>query len=277
MPLKHALITALMLMLAWANPGLSKPSARLAVSPDRYEVEFDANGGPTESLVVKNLANVPLTIQVSLSNWELDENNIVREIPPQEDSLDQWMVINPLVATIPPDSPQTFRWAILPRQQPEPREYRAIIFVEEVLGEQEAPEGASVRMKLRYGIPVYAQFGDVKHKATIKRADKNTQTSTVVLDLANRGNRHARLRGHYGVWSEAQFPGKKEALKILAGDKDDEHASIAKIHDVVVLPDNERTTAIEPRIQAPGNYILQFDASFADMPFTDTINLRRQD
>ena len=114
----------------------AQPVPRMGISPDRYQITFDERGGETQSLMVQNLSAEPLTVTLSVSNWDLDENNKVRVIPPTENSIDGWVVINPLRITIPPGTPQTVRWAIMPRLKPEDGEHRAIIFIEEELPER---------------------------------------------------------------------------------------------------------------------------------------------
>ena len=265
-------------LVAAMNIVQAQPQARLAISPERYQVEFDARGGDTESLMLKNLSSETITVQLSVSNWDLDQDNKVRVIPPQEDSLDQWLVVNPLQVTIPPDTPQTIRWAILPRTEPIPGEYRAIIFIEEVLPEREPSKVTSVRMKMRFGIPVYGQVGKPTEVTKVTAVVTDSSGQNVAIKVSNEGNQHARLGGSYGVWSKAAFPGKERALaQMRRFNSKEDTFSVKKLNEIVLLPDNSRTLTIEPELPAVGDFIVQFDASFGSTPLHNTISVRRAD
>jgi fimbrial chaperone protein len=260
------------------NTVQAQPVARLAISPERYQVSFDARGAKTQSLLVKNLSNETITVQLSIANWELDQENKVQVIPPTEDSLDQWLVVNPLQVTIPPDTPQTIRWAIVPRKDPAPGEYRAIIFIEEELADREPSKVPSVRMKMRFGIPVYGQVGEPIDKTEVGAVTLDPFGAKVLVEVSNIGNRHARFRGSYSVWPTADFPGTDRALaKMKRFDPKDDLFTLKSLSEVVVLPENTRQLSIEPQLPELGDYTIQLDASFGEVPLQQAISMRRAD
>lgn len=107
---KETITELLFFLVLCANSFVAaQPTARMGISPDRYEISFDERGGQTQSLMVQNLGDQPMTVMLSVGTWDLDDNNAIRIIPPSEISLDQWIVINPVRITIPPGTPQTIR------------------------------------------------------------------------------------------------------------------------------------------------------------------------
>jgi P pilus assembly chaperone PapD len=273
------LIPSLLGALLLSQHAAAQPTARLGFSPDRYILKVGAGGTATESLMVKNLSDQPVTIKLSVGNWDLDENNQVRILPPAEDSLDRWIVVNPMRVTIPPNSPQTIRWAILPKSQPRPGEYRAIIFVEEdVAGRPEINHAtAKVRVNMRMGIPVYAQVGEAVERTSVDRLVPGADKRGVELALSNEGSFHARLRGRYGIWPIDNYPGEDEALSLLStltGDEAvDRGFAIETIPEVVVLPGQSRQARLDPPLAAPGQYVLKFQSAFGSADITDSMTL----
>jgi P pilus assembly chaperone PapD len=251
----------------------------MGISPDRYQIEFDERGGDTQSLMVQNLSDQPLTINLSVSNWELDEDNRIKVVPPTERSLDQWIVINPLRITIPPRSPQTIRWAVMPRLKPHPGEYRAIIYIEEELEEKQDSTGPNVRMKMRYGLPIYAHFGDRIEDAQLNEIRISDEGSVVNLDVSNDGNVHARMAGNYGIWPTAEFPGEAEALSLLRSvnpaNQQEAGFHVGAVPGSVLLPGNRRVIALDPELDLAGDYTLQFNADIAQLQITDSIQLSK--
>jgi len=273
----HAL--SCLVLLFFANSLYAQPKAKLGFSPDRYFVELTPGGSTTESLMVKNLSDKPMTVKVSVGRWEMDEENRVRELPPSSNSLDRWIVINPARVTIPPNTPQTIRWAIVPRSQPAPGEHRAIIFIEEDLQARESGATASVRVNMRLGIPIYAQVGEAIDSARITNVSLAQDQQAVELTLLNEGNRHARLKGRYGIWPADSFPGKAAAMELLAelpaGTVSGEGFSAFTLADVVVLPSDQRNTRVVPELPGAGEFVMQFYAEFGDVTLSETLPLSR--
>lgn len=267
------------LLLALGAAALAQPSARLGFSPERYIVELGDGGSVTESLMVKNLSDEPLTVKLSVGNWDFDENNRIRILPPAEDSLDRWIVINPLRVTIPPNTPQTIRWAIMPRTRPEPGEYRALIFIEEEVAERAASKAStSVRMNMRMGIPVYAQVGEAIERAEVDGPRLAEGGRDIEFSISNGGNRHARFSGHYGIWRADDYPGPEDSVKLVAraGESGSEAKgfSLVKLNDAVVLPGDRRNVSLRPDLDAPGEYVVQFNARFGNAEITDSVVLQ---
>ena len=150
-------VAGLALQAAAQEP--SPPPPQVGISPTRFELEIGAR--PTlESFRVVNLGDDPLEIQISVAHWEMDENNQVTVVAPTEQSLDQWMVINPLRFTLPPRQTQAVRFSIRPRVEPEPGEHRAMIYLQQILPEGGGTPG--IRFRFQYGVTVYGYAGEVR-------------------------------------------------------------------------------------------------------------------
>jgi len=269
-------------LLLLSSATLAQPSARMGISPNRYQISFDERGTQTQSLMVQNLTNEPMTVRLSVGTWELDENNRLLEIPPSENSLDRSIVVNPLQITVPPGSPQTFRWTIIPRLKPVDGEHRAIIYIEELLPEvNESNEGARVRMKMRYGLPIYAHVGERVLSAELNAVNVDRDNNRVFLDITNTGNTHGRMGGSYGVWPVAQFPGTEEALRQIRRavnrDTQPENFLLGSMPGTVILPENRRSLPLDIVVGQPGDYVVQLDAEFAGLEITDHIEITEPD
>jgi len=79
---------------------LPAQALEIAVSPARFELNID-NKRKTQTLEIVNSSDREVTIGIDLANFDLDDNNQLRELPPTEQSLDQWIAINPTRVKIP--------------------------------------------------------------------------------------------------------------------------------------------------------------------------------
>ncbi len=266
------------LLLAGVCTAVSaQPMARMGISPDRYEVVFDERGGDTQSLMIQNLSDQEITVSLSVSHWDLDENNQLRIIPPSERSLDQWIVINPLQVRIPPGSPQTIRWAIMPRLQPLSGEYRAMLFIEEKLPPAPPTEGERIRMKIRYGLPIYAHVGERIERTEYNGVNIDRDNNRVFLDISNAGNAHVRLNGNYGIWRLSEFPGNEEALRQLrrgvSQPAEPGQFITGALPGTVILPGNRRDVVLDIPLGAPGKYRVVLDGEIAGLQIIESLEL----
>ncbi|WP_223668724.1 fimbrial biogenesis chaperone [Kangiella shandongensis] len=175
---------------------------QLALSPSRVEIDAD-EGRATKSVTVLNLGNESMRVQVSVQNWDFDQNNNYRALPPNEQSLDQWLIINPVQLEIPAKGQQTVRMAVRPRAKPEDGEHRAMVFFRQINAEEK--EGVNVLFNI--GVPVYAYFGDVQRTATLHGMSFDPEKQSLTFDITNTGNAYVRPEGYYMlVNSESEVP-----------------------------------------------------------------------
>lgn len=179
------------------------PPGQVAVSPTKVELKIGPN--PVyQSIRLKNMKPYPVTIKVEVNNWTLDENNNLKSIPPDEQSLDRWMVINPLNFTVEPGGIQVVRFSIIPRNRPAPGEHRAIVyFIEQPSNGEDRP----FDMLFRLGVGVYGNVDPIRRSAELKGLVFERSSRTLKADIENGGNVHARFIGDYAVWKTGSFAG----------------------------------------------------------------------
>lgn len=211
-------LLALSLGMAVTAP-LPATALEIAVSPARFELNLD-NKRKTQTLEIVNSSSKPVEIGIDMANFDLDENNQLRVLPPTEQSLDQWIAINPTRVKIPGKGRRTMRFAIRPQVEPAPGEHRAVIFLNQNnSGDQE--EG--LRFKFRLGVVVYGQVGEANRTAQLHGINSNAKGMS--LDVQNTGNAHARFKGIYAVWNAASYPGDAAAAAMLQGIQDTRKSS----------------------------------------------------
>lgn len=193
--------------------GVSLPPAanalEIAVSPARFELDISGKR-KTQTLEIVNSSDREVEVGIDLANFDLDENNQLRVLPPTEQSLDQWIAINPTHVKIPAQGRRTMRFAIRPQVEPEPGEHRAVIFLNEDKTNT-TPDG--IEFKFRLGVVVYGQVGEANRAATLHNVSADQRGIT--LDIQNTGNAHARFRGLYAVWDAGSYPGDAAAQSLL--------------------------------------------------------------
>lgn len=280
-PSAPALLSTLLtlLFLAEGALGADPPPAQIAVSPPRIEMELGTRP-VREHLRLANLGDKPVEVSVSTVNWDLDENNRVRVLPPNEQSLDQWMITNPTRFTIPAGESQVVRFAIRPRVRPEPGEHRAMIYFTEVPSGS-ATEGR-VRVVFRVGAAIYAHVGDVTRRGKLRDVsrDGDSVPARFLFDIESEGKAHIRLDGQYAVWPASAYPGRPgtRALEDLGRPEFEPPKPIViagRLPTTPVLPGARRRIPLSLGASlSPGRYVLDVSGVLGEteirreVPFT---------
>ncbi len=242
----------------------NQPPAQLAVSPGRFEFEL-ASKPISDTLRVFNLGDEDVVVRVSVVSWDLDAENKIRHLAPTEQSLDQWMIINPLRFTIPAKGAQTVRFAVRPKLKPSAGEHRAMIYLTQ---EKEADPNVPFTVRFRLGIALYAMVNEYTQLGNFDRLEINTESSSNLsakLHVSSLGNAHVRLIGDYSIWNKAAYPGKR-ATQTLSADSDTTNLPDGLVHryqlpTVPILGGTERWLSLEnfPANLAPGEYVLDLN------------------
>lgn len=132
----------------------------VGVSPPRFEVEINSKKTRNQSINVVNLSSQPVSMKAYVRAWMMNEDNKLQEVESNEQSLDQWIVFTPSQFTIPPRGSQTVRFAIRPKVQPTPGEHRAVLYLEEVLPDNQ--DSQAVKTVGRFGVVIYGYAGEIK-------------------------------------------------------------------------------------------------------------------
>lgn len=242
------------------------PPGQIAVSPSMFELKIGSQP-VTESLRLRNLKKKAITLKAEVYNWTIDEQNQLKMVPPNPQSIDQWMVINPVVFTIEPGKEQVVRFSIRPRSIPDAGEHRAIIYFSE---QPTAGNVGGVEILFKLGVGIYGYTDPVKHAAVLNSLTLDRATGTLRTDILNSGNVHTRLKGDYTIWQKGTFPGFKatRAYLNLPPDQQRPEGLIAygSMNNTPVLPGSRRT--ISTVIQLPdtrtSGYIVAVEGTIDD-------------
>ncbi len=206
--LKTLAITLFLLLISEGVVAAQNLEPKLAISPSRIEMSPDKKA--TESITVLNLGSTPMQVEVYVQNWDFDANNNYRALPPNEQSLDQWLIINPVRLTIPAKSQQTVRLAVRPRVKPDDGEHRAMVFFRQL-----NDQGKGLNYKFNVGVPIYAYFGEVKRQVDLLGMEFDPIKLQFVFDIASKGNAYVRPEGVFIAMKASEAGSDEEILKRL--------------------------------------------------------------
>ncbi|TFI54515.1 molecular chaperone [Mastigocladus laminosus UU774] len=242
----------------------------IGVSPPRFELKLDQKKATTQIFKVVNRDSKPATFKIYLMGWTLDEKNQIKRVASSEQSLDQWIIVNPLQFTLAPGKTQTVRFAVRPRVKPQPGEHRAFIFVEEIASPEDTKKqggNAGVKVIGRFGVAVYGYVGDVQRVAKLNDILVNTKSNpiTASFDISSQGTAYVRMNGQYTIWQATKYPGAN-ATKVIA----EIEKPKPKFPDGVVvggslpkkpvLPNTRRQVLLRlPDKLPPGKYVLDIN------------------
>lgn len=252
----------------------------ISVSPPRIMVDMNTKGrrysNDTNVITISNLSDKPVEMKAYVRNWRMNEKNELEEIESTKDSLDQWIVFTPSRFTIPPRKTQRVRFAIRPKVEPKPGEYRAVIYIEEAAPASN-PDADTIETVGRVGVVVYGYYGDaekIKRVGTVNSVAVNVKPNQIqaVLDVSNKGNAFVRMEGQYAIWRAGKYPGAKatEPIKNVGNSSTKLPANVVtagSIDSPPVLPSDNRRILL-PLIEKlpPGNYVLDINANLSGTP-----------
>lgn len=250
--------------------------AQIGVSPPM--IEFPLGETPvTRSTDLINYGSRDVSVRVKVVHFDLDEKNEVRILPATPQSLDQWLVIQPGTFDLPAGKTQTVRFSVRPKVKPEPGEHRAMLFFEELPGEESITK--TFRVLFRMGAAIYAQVGDVRRVGTIKTVEVLDGVGR--FEIESSGTAHVRLEGAWGVWPARDFPGadKVPDFEIDAEGAWKNRPATAtvggRLVKTPVYPGTKRVIPQAlPRDLAPGDYILLARGLLGEVPFVRTASFR---
>ena len=276
-----ALLIAMVTMAANVHAQETAPPGQIGVSPSMLELSIGSEP-VNESLRLFNLKKTPTNVKVEVYNWTLDENNEVKLLPPTEQSLDQWMLINPTAFTLEPGKSQVVRLSVRPPVKPDPGEHRALIyFIEEPMEKNVADEEKKpVEVLFKLGVGVYANANPVKRSSTLKTLSLDKSDNTLKAAIINSGNVHTRLTGGYSIWKKDDFPGIQNAEKYVKNEDADKNpeglVASGQLNQTPVLPGNTRTIITQlPSLPKSGSYIVAVSGELGDKKIEKTYPVSR--
>ena len=267
MSMRIPILKPLLLLLIGLTPFAI--ANEFALSPPNFHIQID--GKPvTKSLKVFNFGSEPTEFQVSVANWVLDEQNEVQVIAPTEQSLDQWLLVNPLRITVPPKESRTVRFSVRPRVQPTPGEHRAMIYLTEVRSKARG----HIKIRGRLGVAVYGYVGDVVKKGKLHgiQVEAEKKPVKIAFDVESLGNAHVRLSGQYAIWPADRYPGsdKTRSIASIGTKKMVLPEGVVEAGNLVktpVLPGTRRKVVLfGTQALKPGSYVLDVNGALQDTP-----------
>lgn len=274
------LIAAMTSAAAIVQAEEATPPGQIGVSPSMLELSIGSKP-VNESLRIFNLKETPTKVKVDVYNWTLDENNEVKLLPPTEQSLDQWMLINPTSFVLKPGESQVVRLSIRPTVKPAPGEHRALIyFTEERIDDTPAEAETPVEVLFKLGVGVYANADPTRHSSILKTLSFDKRENSLKASISNSGNVHTRLTGTYSIWKKGAFPGTENAEKYLLGESDkkapDGLVAAGQLNQTPVLPGSTRTIVTQlPSLPAPGSYIVAVSGKLGEKKIEKTYPVSR--
>lgn len=260
----------------------SASAISIAVSPPRFELKLNQAKNSTQVFRVTNMGSKPATFKLYVQGWKLDEKNEIQPVSPTEQSLDQWIVVNPIQFTIPPRRSQTVRFSIRPRVQPQAGEHRALIFVEEVASQDNAEQkkgSVAVKVVGRFGVAVYGYVGDVKRVGVLNSVAVDTKPDQVkaTFDISSQGSAYVRLKGQYTIWPAAKYPGASATKQLPEIAKPEDKLpngllAAGILPSTPVLPDTRRQLLLSiAKKLPPGKYVLDLNGELNGTPIDQGI------
>ena len=252
------------------------PPPQIATAPARATLDI-SNGRASGSVKVFNLGNKPVSINTQISHWDLDAENNVRAIAPTSQSLDQWLIVNPLNFTIQPGKHQVVRYAIRPRTKPETGEHRAMLFFNKVNNET-ATETVDVNFRL--GVAIYGNAGDIERTGTLHglAVDYETGKARISADIESKGNAHVRFEGQITVWPRSAYPGASSVfpfdLSRNSVDLPSEVIGATHLTSTPVIPGTRRTVNTVLKLpETPGSYVVHINGNLGNQAVVESLAL----
>lgn len=258
------LLVALLLLSAGAH-------AQVGLSPQILDLTLDG-ASTSQAFRMFNYTADDKVVKVTVVNWTMDADGKVSTIPTTEQSLDGWLVINPLEFTVKAGQNQVVRVAARPAVKLTPGEHRAMVYFEEQPKEKAPGAATTLRTVFRFGAAVYGHVGPVERKGELVAL--NARPDAGELTLRNDGNATNRCNGTFAIWRKADFPGNAKTVAIVRAGTEEAQlppgvVAAGKLPTDAVLPGASRRVAFDYAVKAalpPGDYVLDLNGTFGDSP-----------
>lgn len=257
------LLAALLLLTAGAH-------AQVGLSPQILDISLDA---PTsQAFRMFNYTADDKVVKVTVVNWTMDADGKVTTIPTTEQSLDGWLVINPLEFTVKAGQNQVVRIAARPAVKLTPGEHRAMVYFEEQPQAKAPGAATTLRTVFRFGAAVYGHVGPIERKGELTELKARAEAGE--LTLRNDGNATSRCSGTFAIWRKADFPGDATTSAIPKAGTEEAQlppgvVAAGRLPTDAVLPAATRRVMFDYALKSPlppGDYVLDLNGTFGDSP-----------
>lgn len=240
--------------------------AQAAYSVDPLRVEVNLNK-PTSVAVVKvqNNGSESIRLKAYMEDWTLNETgDILIGEENTSGSLKSWVRFNPKEFEIPANQTQILRLALTPTMDVATGEYRGLLFFEDLKTQNTRLEndkglGASVEVKQRLGIAVYAYKGSLKPSITLGQLTSAATPAGIntAITVENTGDKHGRVTASL-LLSKQDEQGHYKPVKEIA---------LNSLREMIILPRQKRliSALISPEADWPkldkGQYQIELNLS----------------
>lgn len=178
----------------------TRTQAQVGISPSMFEISLD-EALATHAYRLHNLGSEHTRVTVRVANWTLDEAGELVLLPTAEDSLDRWLVVNPLQVELPGGATRAVRFSVRPTRALPDGEYRAVlVFEEQPIARPPAGSGTmNLTARFRITSAVYASTGWVSRTGTIERV--SLDSDRLVVHAHADGTGHVRPLARYRIRS----------------------------------------------------------------------------
>lgn len=251
--------------------------AQVAISPPILDLTQE-EAAKSNAFRLYNYTDEDKRVRVTLTRWEMDEKNQVRDLPPTETSLDHWTIINPTEFDLPKGKSQAIRLAIRPAVQLPPGEHRVMVYFNEIpLLNPPPDEGATLHVRFKIGAAVYLHVGPIERKGTLNAFTAGADGKGFKLNVTTTGNATSRFNAQYVVYPQDKYPGRGKVPKVeKLGGNDMVLPSgallAAKVPNTAVLPGNTRDVDVvfDKGGLKPGRYVIDVSGTYGDTPVTQS-------
>lgn len=252
--------------------------AQVAVSPQMLDLDV-AEAAATHAFRIYNETTETKHVRVSLSAWDKDEQNNVRELPPGPTGLERWTVVSPLEFELPPGQSQAVRFSLRPPVALPPGEQRLMLWFNEETPIATQHATTTLAVRFRIGAAIYVHTGAVDRRGELHAVA--AREGALAFDLTTTGNATTRLAGQYVVYPADAFPGAGKVPRLeRVGDPQTRlpagAVAAGPLPGTSILPQARRSVPLDlaPHALAPGRYVVAVDGRFGDTPVTATVDYR---
>lgn len=219
-------------------------NAEIAISPAFIDIRLD-KGRPAGNFMITNVGDKEERYRIKAIHFTFLKDGGVREIPPDEHSIAQWIKFNPEEFSVPPKTKRTIRFVILPQGNLPSGEYWAAMELEslntsEARGKDAAGRELKIEVIPTILVPIFGQAGDVIYDGSVKEiiVNQNEKAAGIDATVNNNGDGRILITGEYEITDES--------------DKVVEKGSLGKSY---ILPGSDRKFSVNREITMPeGNY-----------------------
>lgn len=198
-------------LLGLALTAIAAPASAFGIGLQPTTVEISVQPGDRQRQVI-NLGNVhqedTISLTLGLADWALDEAGQIQLTPPgdSDTSAANWVRFSPAFVTLRPgETEQIIVDMAAPIRVEREGDYRFALIASTLLPEERAGQ-SGVWKKYQIASLFYLTMGDAESHPEINQAVLTMSPDgeqSVMFDLANTGNAHARLRGQIEISGDA--------------------------------------------------------------------------